>query len=117
MESHDEFRELCAISTSAELSEQEQRKLKEHLTACAECRQALKEFEAVVDVGISFLASQLSTEQSARSALTLLEGLEVKSLRGVQGSRAIAGRHRRRRACFRCCRTRFCLRSEKSLRA
>ncbi len=70
MESHDEFRELCAISTSGELSEQEQRKLKEHLTACAECRQALKEFEAVVDVGVPFLASQLPTEHSARSALT-----------------------------------------------
>jgi peptidoglycan hydrolase CwlO-like protein len=73
MESHDEFRELCAISTSGELSEQEKRKLREHLTGCSECRQTLKEFEAVVDVGIPFLASQLSTEESERFASTLGE--------------------------------------------
>ena len=70
MESHDEFRELCAISTSGELSDQEQRKLKEHLTGCPECRQTLKEFEAVVDIGIPLLASQLSVEHSERSART-----------------------------------------------
>jgi len=70
MESHDEFRELCAIATSGELSEQEQRKLREHLTGCPECRQALKEFEAVVDVGVPLLASQLSAEHSERSAST-----------------------------------------------
>jgi anti-sigma factor RsiW len=70
MESHDEFRELCAIATSGELSEQEQRNLREHLTGCPECRQALKEFEAVVDVGVPLLASHLSTEHSERSAST-----------------------------------------------
>ena len=70
MESHDEFRELCAIATSGELSEQEQRKLREHLTGCPECRHALREFEAVVDVGVPLLASQLSAEHSERSAST-----------------------------------------------
>jgi anti-sigma factor RsiW len=70
MEPHDEFRELCAISTSGELSDEEQRRLREHLTGCSECRQALKEFEAVVDVGVPFLASQLATEHSERSAST-----------------------------------------------
>src|SRR6202041_1031645 len=70
MESHDEFRELCAIATSGELSEQEQRKLREHLTGCPECRQALREFEAVVDIGVPLLASQLSAEHSGRSAST-----------------------------------------------
>jgi len=62
MESHDEFLELCAIATTGELSEQEQRKLREHLPGCPECRQALKEFEAAVAVGIPFLAAQLSAE-------------------------------------------------------
>jgi hypothetical protein len=68
MEPHDEFRELCAIATSGELSEQEQRKLRAHLIGCPECRQALKEFEAVVGIGVPLLASQLSTEYSERSA-------------------------------------------------
>jgi hypothetical protein len=64
MELHDEFLELCAVSTSGELSEQERRKLEAHLAGCAECRQALKEFEAAVDVGVPFLASKLSADPS-----------------------------------------------------
>lgn len=60
MRPHDEFLELCAISTSGELSQEEQRRLKEHLAVCPECRQALKEFEAVVDVGVPLLSSELS---------------------------------------------------------
>ena len=64
MESHDEFVELCALATSGELSEQEQTKLEVHLALCAECRDALKEFEAAVDVGIPFLAEKLSASQS-----------------------------------------------------
>ena len=60
MRPHDEFLELCAVSTSGELSQEEQRRLKEHLAVCPECRQALKEFEAVVDVGVPLLSSELS---------------------------------------------------------
>src|SRR5579872_39201 len=60
MTPHDEFLELCAVSTSGELSQEEQRRLKEHLAVCPECRQALKEFEAVVDVGVPLLSSELS---------------------------------------------------------
>jgi len=59
MQSHDEFLELCAVSTSGELTERERRKLEAHLAGCAECRQALQEFEAAVDLGVPFLASQL----------------------------------------------------------
>src|ERR1700733_15456122 len=60
MQPHDEFLELCAVSTSGELSEQEKTKLEAHLVACAECRQALREFEAAVDVGVPLLASKLA---------------------------------------------------------
>jgi Putative zinc-finger len=62
MERHDEFLELCAVSTSGELSEQERKKLEAHLVGCAECRQALKEFEAAVDVGVPFLGAKLSAD-------------------------------------------------------
>jgi anti-sigma factor RsiW len=64
METHDEFIELCAVSTSGELSEHEKRKLEAHLAGCAECRQALQEFEAAVDLGVPFLASKLSAGPS-----------------------------------------------------
>jgi len=58
---HEEFLELCALSTSGDLTEEEQNRLKAHLAGCAECRQALKDFEAAVDIGVPLLASKLST--------------------------------------------------------
>ena len=62
MEPHDEFLELCALSTSGELSDQEQAKLRAHLAGCAGCREALQEFEAAVDVGVPLLGPKLSAE-------------------------------------------------------
>ena len=61
---HQEFLELCAVSTTGELSEEEQRRLRDHLALCAECRQALKEFETVADVGVPLLSSKLSALDS-----------------------------------------------------
>lgn len=72
MEPHDEFIELCAVSTSGELSEQERRKLEAHLAGCAECRQALREFQAAVDLGMPFLASKLSPALSLDSSESFL---------------------------------------------
>jgi hypothetical protein len=57
---HEEFLELCAVSTTGALSEEERKRLRDHLALCAECRQALKEFESVADVGVPLLASELS---------------------------------------------------------
>lgn len=59
MDPHEEFLELCAVSTSGELTEEEQKKLKAHLAECSECRRALGEFEAAVDVGVPLLSSHL----------------------------------------------------------
>ena len=64
MQSHDEFLELCAVSTSGELTERERRKLEAHLAGCAECRQALQEFEAAVDIGVA--AARLGVEDQNR---------------------------------------------------
>lgn len=61
MRPHEEFLELCAISTTGELSEDEQNRLREHLATCPECRQALTEFEAVADVGVPLLSEALGT--------------------------------------------------------
>lgn len=61
---HEEFLELCALSTSGELSEHEHKRLQEHVATCADCRQALREFEAVADVGVPLLSSVLSTPPS-----------------------------------------------------
>ena len=61
---HEKFLELCAISTSGDLTEQEQKDLQAHLAECSDCRQALKEFEAAADVGMPLLHSHLSGHDS-----------------------------------------------------
>lgn len=73
---HEEFLELCALSTSGELSGEEQLKLDAHLAVCSECRQAMKEFEAVVDVGVPLLASQLAASQVGEAAVSSNRELE-----------------------------------------
>jgi hypothetical protein len=66
---HEEFLELCAVSTSGDLTEEEQKKLQAHLAGCAECRQALREFEAAVDVGVPLLASKLAALAAKEAAM------------------------------------------------
>ena len=66
---HEEFLELCAVSTSGDLTQEEQKKLQVHLAGCAECRQALREFEAAVDIGVPLLSSKLSVGSSDESGL------------------------------------------------
>ncbi len=59
---HDEFLELCAVSTSGQLSEAEHRRLQEHLATCPSCREALKQFEAVVDQAIPAMGGNEPSE-------------------------------------------------------
>jgi hypothetical protein len=61
-EPHNEFLELCAVSTSGQLTEEEQKRLQEHLVVCESCRQALNQYEAVVNQAIPAVAA---TEASA----------------------------------------------------
>ena len=62
---HEDYLELCALSTTGELSEDEQRQLREHLAVCSECREVLKEFEAASELGAPLLAAALA--ESSRS--------------------------------------------------
>lgn len=75
--SHEEFLELSALSTSGELSEQERKRLQDHLATCADCRQALREFEAVADVGVPLLSSVLSTPPSNEPSQPARETVEA----------------------------------------
>ncbi len=56
-EPHDEFLELCAVSTSGQLTQEEQKKLDEHLAVCATCREAIRQYEAVVAHAIPTMAA------------------------------------------------------------
>lgn len=73
---HEEFLELCAVWTSGELSEEEQKRLQDHVATCAECRQALLEFEAVADVGVPLLSSELSASRLTEAGAIPGEGTE-----------------------------------------
>ncbi len=45
---HDEFVALCALSTSGEVTGEEQKRLQAHLKLCPSCREVMKQYEAVV---------------------------------------------------------------------
>src|SRR3984885_3471682 len=79
---HKEFLEFCAVSTSGDLTEEEQKKLQAHLAGCPECRQALKEFEAAVDLGVPFLASKLAAVPTEESAMPQSELAGPVALKG-----------------------------------
>lgn len=62
---HEEFLELCALSTSGELTDSERQSLQRHLALCHECREAKRQFEMVVDEAISsILAEQFDNERA-----------------------------------------------------
>jgi Putative zinc-finger len=60
----DEFLELCALSRSGELTAAEQERLQEHLAVCPSCREAMKQYEAVVATTIPALAPDLESPDS-----------------------------------------------------
>jgi hypothetical protein len=55
---HDEFQELCALSTTGELTPGELARLEEHLSECAACRQSRQEFERFVALVIPALTEE-----------------------------------------------------------
>jgi hypothetical protein len=64
MDRHEEFLELCALSTSGELTATEQETLARHLKDCAGCRKAMQQFEAVVDRAVPALSPHLGDDRS-----------------------------------------------------
>jgi len=61
---HDEFLELCAISTSGELTGEERTRLQQHLAVCPACREAMKQYDAVVSKTIPALAPESESVES-----------------------------------------------------
>jgi len=63
-EPHDEFLELCAVSTSGQLREEDQRRLQEHLVVCSSCREALQQYEAIIRHAIPAIAAEEETPEN-----------------------------------------------------
>jgi len=64
-EPHSEFLELCAVSTSGQLTDEEQKKLQEHLVVCESCSETLSQYETVVDQAIPAIAAREQSEHPA----------------------------------------------------
>ena len=54
---HDEFLELCAASTTGDLSDDEKKRLGEHLAVCSSCREALRQYESIASDVIPAVAT------------------------------------------------------------
>jgi hypothetical protein len=96
---HDEFLELVAISTSGELSREEQSRLQKHLAICPSCREVLKEFEAVVSRTIPAIAPGPEAEESdpswspEQAERSLFQRLELEDKQGPSQGKSEAGQH------------------------
>ena len=73
---HEEFLKLCALAAGGGLTPDEQTRLDEHLATCSDCRQAMKQFETVVDQAIPALASELAPEIPNEDAFFSQEAAE-----------------------------------------
>src|ERR1700677_2203848 len=54
---HEPFRAKCALAIAGELSREELAELAEHTQNCSECREAYRDYNAVVNRGIPLLAA------------------------------------------------------------
>ena len=75
---HEEYLELAAASTAGDLTDAEQTTLREHLAVCADCRQALHEFESVADMAVPMLASELGEATSLPGSSASPENVRAK---------------------------------------
>jgi hypothetical protein len=76
---HEKFLELCALSTSGELTGEERTSLEAHLSGCPDCRQALREFEAAAEIGVPLLHEHLAGSLSAAENSLLSQELQRTS--------------------------------------
>jgi hypothetical protein len=88
MRPHEEFLELCALSTTGNLTVAERNKLEEHLTVCPECREAMKQFETVVERDIPALAAELSGDSTQENPSFSVEKAEAALFGRLSGGEA-----------------------------
>jgi hypothetical protein len=65
---HEEFEELCALSTTGELTAEEWARLEQHLAHCDACRESQRLFEHVVAMAIPLMAEEVDAQQNHGSS-------------------------------------------------
>jgi hypothetical protein len=99
MAGHDEFLELCAVSLSGELTDDERKKLDEHLESCSSCRTVFNQYRATAASIIPQLAPELqpsippneSSWSEAKSEAAFFERLKAEARREQTQNDAPAG--------------------------
>ncbi len=83
---HEEIKELCALSTTGELTAEEWRRLKEHLAHCAACRAVKQQYERVVATAIPALGDDgdAGAPEDAPSGNWSLDGAEAALMKALQ---------------------------------
>jgi hypothetical protein len=59
---HEEFLQLCAAATAGEVNPTEQTKLNLHLSECAECRKAMRDYENASQHAVTAMAPEFTAE-------------------------------------------------------
>ena len=65
---HQEFQELCALSTTGELTVEECARLKQHLAHCESCREAKRDYERLIATAIPALGAESSEHEGGENA-------------------------------------------------
>lgn len=88
-EFHDEFLELCALSTTDSLSPDEQARLDRHVADCSACREALDQYRALIAAGVPAASLGGSREKDVASELNWsLEASEAQLFARLENQEA-----------------------------
>ena len=98
MSEHQEYLEMCALCVSGDISDEQLRKLDDHLEGCPDCRRAFNEFRVIESMGVAALSPGLTRESIAgdikpmteRTARRLLAQIEDRIHSQRVGSEADA---------------------------
>jgi hypothetical protein len=85
-DSHQEFQELCALSTTGELTVEEWAQLTEHLSHCDSCREAKRHYERLIATTIPALGAESSMDEDSEDApgVWSLEEAEAKLMESLR---------------------------------
>ena len=87
---HQEFRELCALSTTGELATADSERLAEHLADCSSCRQLKVQYERVAALAIPALAAEAeeNSEEDLAPGAWSIEKAEARLMESLRSEPA-----------------------------
>lgn len=90
---HEEFRKLCVLSTSGELTAEEWERLNKHLAHCDACRKVKRRYERVVATAIPAMAAECASDldQECAPGSWSIEEAEATLMESLRGEPAPSG--------------------------